>query len=180
MLIGIDSSPCSLSLRKRSTLCSTTKCHQNKSDLKNVFVKIFFFSISSILSIPIMLIEINGGYFPAICRVYFNRLPILAVVFFLTALSYIIKYACLKIISCFFLFNTIHSSGCLAIFFGTFDLFGCFNHKPVISWFLFSLAIVQISNIMKYIELAIWYSGQQYDNIEWNRNLVHQLSSCEM
>ena len=28
-----------------------------------------FFSISSILSIPIMLIGINGGYFPAICRV---------------------------------------------------------------------------------------------------------------
>ena len=44
MLIGIDSSPCSLSLRNRSTLCSTTKCHQIKSDLKNVFVqKSFFF-----------------------------------------------------------------------------------------------------------------------------------------
>ena len=69
MLIAIDSSPCSLSLRNRSTLCSTTKCHQNKSDLKNVFVQKSFFSISSILSIPIMLIGINGGYFPAICRV---------------------------------------------------------------------------------------------------------------
>ena len=46
MLIGIDSSPCSLSLRNRSTLCLTTKCHQNKSDLKNVFVqKSFFFNI---------------------------------------------------------------------------------------------------------------------------------------
>ena len=46
MLIGIDSSHCSLSLRNRSTLCSTTKCHQNKSDLKNVFVlKSFFFNI---------------------------------------------------------------------------------------------------------------------------------------
>ena len=46
MLIGIDSSPCSLSLRNRSTLCSTTKCHQNKSDLRNVFVqKSFFFNI---------------------------------------------------------------------------------------------------------------------------------------
>ena len=45
MLIGIDSSPCSLSLRNRSTLCSTTKCHQNKSDLKNVFVQNFFFNI---------------------------------------------------------------------------------------------------------------------------------------
>ena len=70
MLIGIDTSPCSLSLRNRSTLCSTTKCHQNKSDLKNVFVQKSF-SISSILSIPIMLIGINGGYFPAICRVCF-------------------------------------------------------------------------------------------------------------
>ena len=71
MLIGIDSSTCSLSLRNRSTLCSTTKCHQNKSDLKNVFVQKFFFSISSVISIPIMLIGINGGYFPAICRVCF-------------------------------------------------------------------------------------------------------------
>ena len=72
MLIGIDSSPCSLSLRNRSTLSSITKCHQNKSDLKIVFVqKSFFFSISSILSIPIVLIGISGGYFPAICRVCF-------------------------------------------------------------------------------------------------------------
>ena len=31
--------------------------------------KILFFSISSVISIPIMLIGINGGYFPAICRV---------------------------------------------------------------------------------------------------------------
>ena len=31
--------------------------------------KNLFFSVSSILSIPIMLIGINGGYFPAICRV---------------------------------------------------------------------------------------------------------------
>ena len=46
MLIGIDSSTCSLSLRNGSTLCSTTKCHQNKSELKNVFVqKSFFFNI---------------------------------------------------------------------------------------------------------------------------------------
>ena len=33
--------------------------------------KNLFFSMSSILSIPIMLIEINGGYFPAIYRVCF-------------------------------------------------------------------------------------------------------------
>ena len=47
-MFGIDSSPCSLSLRNRSTLCSTTKCHQNKSDLKNVFVqKSFLFNIYS-------------------------------------------------------------------------------------------------------------------------------------
>ena len=46
MLICIDSSPCSLSLRNRSTLCSTTKCHQNNSDLNNFFVqKSFFFNI---------------------------------------------------------------------------------------------------------------------------------------
>ena len=31
--------------------------------------KNLFFSISSVNSIPIMLIGINGGYFPAICRV---------------------------------------------------------------------------------------------------------------
>ena len=36
-------------------------------------IKIFFFSISSILSIPMMLIGITGGYFPAICRVCFNQ-----------------------------------------------------------------------------------------------------------
>ena len=33
--------------------------------------KNLFFPISSILSIPIMLMGINGGSFPAICRVYF-------------------------------------------------------------------------------------------------------------
>ena len=71
MLIGIDSSPCSLSLRNRSTLCSTTKCHQNISDSKNVLVQKSFFSISSILSIPIMLFGNHGGYFSAICRVCF-------------------------------------------------------------------------------------------------------------
>ena len=71
MLIGIDSSPCRLSLE--TEVCSTTKCHQNKSDLKNVFVQKFFFSIS-ILLIPIMLIGINSGYFPAICRVCFDFL----------------------------------------------------------------------------------------------------------
>ena len=31
-----------------------------------------FFSISSVISIPVMLIGINGAYFPAICRVGFN------------------------------------------------------------------------------------------------------------
>ena len=34
--------------------------------------KNLFFSISSVISIPIMLIGINGGYFPAICRVCFS------------------------------------------------------------------------------------------------------------
>ena len=88
MLIGIDSSPCSLSLRDRSTLCSTTKCHQNKSDLKNVFVQKFF-SITSILSIPIMLIGINGGYFPAICRVCLD----FVMNFFETVLAILFKAA---------------------------------------------------------------------------------------
>ena len=32
----------------------------------------FLYNISSILSIPIMLIGINGGYFPAMWRVCFN------------------------------------------------------------------------------------------------------------
>ena len=31
-----------------------------------------YFSLSSILSIPIMLIGINGGYFPTICRICFK------------------------------------------------------------------------------------------------------------
>ena len=44
MLVSIDTRPCRLSLTDRSTLCSTTKCHQNKSDLKNVFVQYFFFN----------------------------------------------------------------------------------------------------------------------------------------
>ena len=34
-----------------------------------MFLNKIIFSILSILSIPIMLIGINGGYFPAICRV---------------------------------------------------------------------------------------------------------------
>ena len=70
-MFSIDSSPCSLSLRNRSTLCSTTKWHQNKLDLKFFLYKNLFFSISSFLSIPSMLIGINGGYFVAICRVWF-------------------------------------------------------------------------------------------------------------
>ena len=58
MLIGIDSSPCSLSLRNRSTLCSTTKCHQNKSDLKNVFVqKSFFFNIFYSFKLPSLVLN---------------------------------------------------------------------------------------------------------------------------
>ena len=42
----------------------------------------FFVQISSILPIPIMLIGINGGYFPAICRVC------LYIVFFKFLLSF--------------------------------------------------------------------------------------------
>ena len=61
-----------VSSHRETEVCSTTKCHQYKSDLRNGFVQKSFFSISSILSIPIMLIGINGGYFPAICRVCFK------------------------------------------------------------------------------------------------------------
>ena len=39
-----------------------------------------FFSISSVISIPVMLIGINGGYFPAICRVCFFFLQLDAAV----------------------------------------------------------------------------------------------------
>ena len=63
MLIVIDSSPCSLSLRNRSMF-------NYEMPSKQMFLyKNLFFSISSVISIPIMLIGINGGYFPAICRV---------------------------------------------------------------------------------------------------------------
>ena len=96
MLIGIDSSPCSFSLRNRSTLCSTTKCHQNKLDLKNEFVqKIFFFNIfysfnpnhaywnqrrlfsGSLpgmfsVSIPMFVKRVIGGFFPAVCRLCYS------------------------------------------------------------------------------------------------------------
>ena len=67
MLIVIDSSPCSLSLRNRSIF--NYEIPSKQIGLKKCFcTKIFFFSIS-VISIPIMLIGINGGYFPAICRV---------------------------------------------------------------------------------------------------------------
>ena len=36
-----------------------------------LYKNLFFFNIFSVISIPIMLIGINGGYFPAICRVCF-------------------------------------------------------------------------------------------------------------
>ena len=69
MLIGIDSSPCSLSLRNRSTLCSTTKCHQIKSDLKNVFVQksffqylLFFQSKSCLLESTAAIFRQSAGY----------------------------------------------------------------------------------------------------------------------
>ena len=40
MLIGIDSNP--VASLYETEVCSTTKCHQNESDLKNVFVQFFF------------------------------------------------------------------------------------------------------------------------------------------
>ena len=63
MLIGIDSSPCSLSLRNRSTLCSTTKCHQNKSDLKNVLQKSFFFQYLLFFQSQSCLLESTAAIF---------------------------------------------------------------------------------------------------------------------
>ena len=70
MLISIDSSPCSLSLRNRSTLCSTTKCHQNKSDLTKVFVQksfcfqylLFFQSHSCLLESTAATFRQSAGY----------------------------------------------------------------------------------------------------------------------
>ena len=78
MLIVIDRSPCSLSLRNRSMF--NYEMPSKQIGLKKCFcTKIFFFSLSSVISIPIMLIGINGGYFPAICRVCLcnlHRLPV--------------------------------------------------------------------------------------------------------
>ena len=86
MLIGIDSSPCSLSLTNRRTLRSTTKCHQNKLDLKIVFVqKSFFFNISSFSpnhadwnqrrlfssNLPGMFVKFGVYYFPWILETKF-------------------------------------------------------------------------------------------------------------
>ena len=60
-MFGIDSS---LSLRNRSTLCSTTKCHQNKSDLKNVFVqKSFFFQYLLFFQSQSCLLESTAAIF---------------------------------------------------------------------------------------------------------------------
>ena len=80
MLIGIDSSPCSLSLENRSTLCSTTKCHQNKSDLKNIFVQksfffqylLFFQSQSCLLESTAANFRQSAGYVWYFLREYFN------------------------------------------------------------------------------------------------------------
>ena len=125
MLIGIDSSSCSLSLRNRSTLSSTTKCHQNKSDLKNVFVQNLFFSISSILSIPIMLIGINGGYFPAICRLCF---------FYLFVFSFSVQSRCASIVSSAAIFR--QSAGYVLIWLGRVNLMTilCRGHRSTTNW----------------------------------------------
>ena len=63
-VIGIDSSPCSLSLGNRSTLCSNTTCYQNKSDLKNVFVqKSFFFQYLLFFQSQSCLLESTAAIF---------------------------------------------------------------------------------------------------------------------
>ena len=67
MLIVIDSSPCSFSLGNRSMF--NYEMPSKWIGLKKMFLYKIFFSISSVISIPIMPIGINGCYFPAICRV---------------------------------------------------------------------------------------------------------------
>ena len=90
MLIGIDSSPCSLSLRNRSTLCSTTKCHKNKSDLKNVFVQNFFFqyllffqSQSCFLKSTAAIFRQSAGYVFNCSRTKFIAIIVNVCVFFM-------------------------------------------------------------------------------------------------
>ena len=70
MLIGIDIRPCSLSLRETG-VCSITKLHQNKSHLKMFFIQKSIFVDIFFSFIPNRVMGINGGYFPAICRVCF-------------------------------------------------------------------------------------------------------------
>ena len=72
MLIGIDSSPCSLSLRNRSTLCSTTKCHQNKSDLENDFVQKSFFRYLLLFQSQSCLLESMAAIFRQSAGYIFN------------------------------------------------------------------------------------------------------------
>ena len=98
MLIGIDSSPCSLSLRNRSVF-NYEKMTSKWIGLKKCFWTKIFFSISSIPSIPIMLIGIHGGYFPAICRVclrYVNMIYWSRAKFEATSLFYFGKF-CLTV-----------------------------------------------------------------------------------
>ena len=70
MLIGIDTRPCSLSLRDRSMfiyeMTSKSIAHKNVFMQKSIFVDIFF-SFN-----PNRVMGINGGYFPAICRECFH------------------------------------------------------------------------------------------------------------
>ena len=77
MLIGIDGSPCSLSLRNRSTLCSTTKCHQNKSDLKNVFVQKSFFFHYLFFQSQSCLLESTAAIFRQSARYVFFASPLI-------------------------------------------------------------------------------------------------------
>ena len=68
MLVGIDTSPCVFSQRNRSMFSSkmTSKYFALQKCLyKNQFFHWFF----SLLSIRILVVGINCGYFPAICRV---------------------------------------------------------------------------------------------------------------
>ena len=71
MLIGIDTRPCVVSLHYETGVCSAPKWHQNSLYFKIVCTKINFSLVFSLLSIPILVMGINGCYSPAICWVCF-------------------------------------------------------------------------------------------------------------
>ena len=67
MLIGIDTRPCSLSVRDRSMF--NYEMTSKQIALKNVFIQKSIFDDIFFSFNPNRVMRINGGYFPAICRV---------------------------------------------------------------------------------------------------------------